>query len=236
MRLPAARGPITAELFARLGGSPDRIGPLPDCPSGAVLDDDLQLALFACYELHYQGFDGVDDRWEWEPSLLRARAVLESRFEDALARAVPRPQPVAPDARAPGADRAHRRRRRAAAGARSCSATADLEQFREFVVHRSHLPPQGGRPAHLGDPPAARRRQGRAGGDPGRRVRRRPPRADARRAVPRHHARPRPRRLLRRLPRPRARRSRWRSPTSCRCSGCTGGCAARWSATSPRSR
>ncbi len=136
MRLPAARGPITAELFARLGGSPDRIGPLPDCPSGAVLDDDLQLALFACYELHYQGFDGVDDRWEWEPSLLRARAVLESRFEDALAQAVPRPQPVAPE---------HVRRALTALTvadegppmAQFLQRTAELEQFREFAVHRS---------------------------------------------------------------------------------------------------
>ena len=64
---------------------------------------------------------------------------------------------------------------------------ADHAQFREFVAPVG-LPPQGGRPAHLGDPPAGRPRQGRAGRDPGRRVRRRPARPDARRAVPRHDA------------------------------------------------
>ena len=39
--------------------------------------DDFHLALYCCYELHYQGFGGVDDAWEWEPSLLAWRRVLE---------------------------------------------------------------------------------------------------------------------------------------------------------------
>ena len=51
----------------------------------AVLDDDLQLALFLLYELHYRGLDGVDDRWEWAPDLLRLRGELEETFEAALA-------------------------------------------------------------------------------------------------------------------------------------------------------
>ena len=33
------------------------------------------------YELHYRGFEGVDERWEWEPSLLALRSVLEDIFE-----------------------------------------------------------------------------------------------------------------------------------------------------------
>jgi hypothetical protein len=52
-------------------------------------DDDLQLALFVCYELHYRGWDGVDDRWEWNPGLLAARAAMEALFERALRAAVP---------------------------------------------------------------------------------------------------------------------------------------------------
>ncbi|WP_336213416.1 iron-containing redox enzyme family protein [Nonomuraea sp. LPB2021202275-12-8] len=137
MRLPAARGPITAELFSRLAGPPGEIGPLPACPAGTSLDDDdLQLALFACYELHYQGFDEVDDRWEWEPSLLRARAVLERHVERALAQMVPRPAPVAPE---------HVRRALTALAvadegppvSQFLQRTAGLEQFREFVTHRS---------------------------------------------------------------------------------------------------
>ncbi len=136
MRLPAARGPITAELFSRLTGPPDQLGRLPGCSPATALDDDLQLALFVCYELHYQGFEEVDDRWEWQPSLLRARAVLERRFEDALARAVPRPEPVAPER----VSRALTALTVADDGpplAQFIQRTAGLEQFREFVVHRS---------------------------------------------------------------------------------------------------
>jgi len=51
--------------------------------------EDLQLALYCCYELHYQGLLGVDDRWEWEPSLLRLRHRLESVFEAQLRAALP---------------------------------------------------------------------------------------------------------------------------------------------------
>lgn len=48
--------------------------------------DDLQLALYVCYELHYRGFAGVDSSREWDPDLLRVRAALERRFLDALRR------------------------------------------------------------------------------------------------------------------------------------------------------
>ncbi|MGW3341943.1 iron-containing redox enzyme family protein [Nonomuraea rubra] len=143
MRLPAARGPVTATLFARLTRPPEH-RPIPldpartdGSPAGDVLADaDVQLALFACYELHYQGFDDVDDRWEWEPALLAARAALERRFEEALARAVPRP----------ALDGSQGVRRAlvelvAADDGPSLSGflarRADLSQFREFVIHRS---------------------------------------------------------------------------------------------------
>ncbi|MGO4754520.1 iron-containing redox enzyme family protein, partial [Streptomyces sp. 2MCAF27] len=46
--------------------------------------DDLQLGLYLCYELHYQGFAGVDDGWEWNPDLLQLRQALERRFLAAL--------------------------------------------------------------------------------------------------------------------------------------------------------
>jgi len=141
MRLPAARGPITARLFARLTGPPRELGPPPEPgPSyepGTELDDlDLQLALFVCYELHYQGFEEVDDRWEWEPSLLRTRAVLERRFEEALARAVPRPEPVAPE-HVPRALTALAVADEGPPLSQFLQRSADLGQFREFVTHRS---------------------------------------------------------------------------------------------------
>ncbi|GAA3702843.1 iron-containing redox enzyme family protein [Zhihengliuella alba] len=55
-------------------------------PDGLVEDDDLQLALYCLYELHYRGIDGTDPRWEWDPSLLRLRALIEDAFEAELRR------------------------------------------------------------------------------------------------------------------------------------------------------
>ncbi|MCA2227428.1 iron-containing redox enzyme family protein [Nonomuraea aurantiaca] len=140
MRLPPARGPLTAGIFAQLGGPPRELEPpLTTPPPAWALDDgDLQLALFACYELHYRGFDDVDDHWEWQPSLLAARRKLEHCLESALAFAVPRPPAVPPQ-----------QVRHALAGlvaeeeasgpslAAHLQREADLERFREFVVHRS---------------------------------------------------------------------------------------------------
>ncbi|BFO18925.1 hypothetical protein SHKM778_53130 [Streptomyces sp. KM77-8] len=45
--------------------------------------DDLQLALYLCYELHYRGFADAADL-EWDPGLLGVRAALEERFLAAL--------------------------------------------------------------------------------------------------------------------------------------------------------
>ncbi|MDV9186734.1 iron-containing redox enzyme family protein [Streptomyces sp. SR27] len=46
--------------------------------------EDLQLALYLLYELHYRGFERVDDDREWDPDLLRLRQESESLFLDAL--------------------------------------------------------------------------------------------------------------------------------------------------------
>ncbi|MFE7183467.1 iron-containing redox enzyme family protein [Streptomyces erythrochromogenes] len=66
-----------------------RSGGLPGCAPEAVLEadawgEDLQLALYLLYELHYRGFDSVDDAREWDPDLLRLRQAMERRFLDAL--------------------------------------------------------------------------------------------------------------------------------------------------------
>lgn len=80
--LGAVRSPVHAtdlaaaahEAVARAGRSADAV----------LADDDVQLGLTLLYQLHYRGLAGVDDAWEWAPSLLAARAVLEAPFEAAL--------------------------------------------------------------------------------------------------------------------------------------------------------
>ncbi len=105
MQLPTPRGDLSQALndallcdasgeyasyletvaIQRLAQSPD------------VLDDgDLQLSLFVLYELHYRGFSGVDDRWEWNPGLLSLRAQIEEVFEQSLREAAGPLQSVEP--------------------------------------------------------------------------------------------------------------------------------------------
>src|SRR5919198_805708 len=95
--LPSPRGPITEALFAALRRPPRALPSQPEPDSHRPeADEDLQLALYCCYELHYRGFADVDERWEWSPGVLAARAALEAPFEAALAELVP-PQPYVRD-------------------------------------------------------------------------------------------------------------------------------------------
>lgn len=132
--LPAARGPLTEALFRALRRTP---GPLPAPPDLAPIgwdDDDFQLALYACYELHYRSFAGIDDRWEWEPALLQWRSALEARFDE-LVRAMVGPVPV-PE-RAADALRAAVDDFDGPSLSRHVEQAGTVEQFREFAVHRS---------------------------------------------------------------------------------------------------
>ncbi|MET4921770.1 iron-containing redox enzyme family protein [Streptomyces sp. PSRA5] len=85
--LPTGRGDLSYGVVRALRGRPGSGTPLP--PSGTADDaapygEDLHLALYLCYELHYRGFCGVDPAWEWDPALLAFRADLERRFLDVL--------------------------------------------------------------------------------------------------------------------------------------------------------
>ncbi|MFF5970406.1 iron-containing redox enzyme family protein [Streptomyces sp. NPDC012769] len=82
--LPPPRGDLSEAVTDFLLG---RSRSLPGPRAAADADpygEDLHLALHLAYELHYRGFDGVPDDMEWDPDLLRLRALLERRFEDAL--------------------------------------------------------------------------------------------------------------------------------------------------------
>ncbi|HEX8103798.1 MAG TPA: iron-containing redox enzyme family protein [Solirubrobacteraceae bacterium] len=134
--LPRPRGPVSEQLLEALVQPPHTV-PLPaGADADPFADDDVALALYCCYELHYRGLAGVDDRWEWEPSLLAFRAALEAPFEAALLAAVPRPEPVAPDA-TDLALRAIIDADDAPSLSRFVETRATLEQLQEFLAHRS---------------------------------------------------------------------------------------------------
>jgi hypothetical protein len=133
--LPAPKGPRSAHLLDALAGPARPLRPLPagdDPPWG----DDTALALYLCYEQHYRGWQGVDDRWEWEPSLLRERRRLEDELVDGLVGLVgPPPAPCGPDDAADALV--------AMAGGSGPSLSGFLAEhgtlghFREFAIHRS---------------------------------------------------------------------------------------------------
>ena len=84
MQLPNPRGALSGFLFEELKQDPHPLVCELESTGDGLADDDFHLALYICYELHYRGFEGVDERWEWEPSLLAFRARLEEHFEGAL--------------------------------------------------------------------------------------------------------------------------------------------------------
>ncbi|MFD3737876.1 iron-containing redox enzyme family protein [Streptomyces sp. NPDC058629] len=80
--LPTPRGPLSGEVIAAL-----RTGEGPRAQVAGDADpfgDDLQLALYVLYELHYQGFEDVEEEHEWDPALLGLRRSLEQPFLAAL--------------------------------------------------------------------------------------------------------------------------------------------------------
>lgn len=134
--MPRPRGPFGEALAAHLRRPPHPFL-IPPAPDGDPLaDDDLHLSLYTCYELHYRGWGGVDEAWEWEPSVVAARRALERRFEDALRIAIG-PEPP------PGPASIARRLREIVQDdpwpslSRHLERDATMEEFREFVVHRS---------------------------------------------------------------------------------------------------
>ncbi|MER0427995.1 MULTISPECIES: iron-containing redox enzyme family protein [Streptomyces] len=80
--LPAPRGPLSGTVIDALRTGADH--PAPAVGDADPFGDDLQLALYLLYELHYQGFEGVDDEHEWSPGLLALRRSLEEPFLAAL--------------------------------------------------------------------------------------------------------------------------------------------------------
>jgi hypothetical protein len=110
-----------------------RLAALVEDPLG---DDDLQLALYLCFELHYRSFPCVDPAWEWDPTLLAVRAVLERAFFDRLEDELVPGEPIDP---AMVGDLLFRLESEdeGVSLSRYLEIEAGVEEFREFVVHRS---------------------------------------------------------------------------------------------------
>jgi Iron-containing redox enzyme len=81
--LPWPRGPLSATVVSALQRQPGTLGVTPPISQNDPLsDDDFELALYLCYEMHYRGLADVE--WEWDPGLIKFRTELERAFEQRL--------------------------------------------------------------------------------------------------------------------------------------------------------
>ena len=140
--LPQPRGPITSFLCDSLVQPPGRLRRVPALPTDVpATGEDLQLALHICYGLHYDGFVGVADGWEWTSGLIAFRERLEEVFlgELLIESAARGASPGIPVDSAELGDRV--RDLLNAAGGRSLSSymsdSGSVDALREFVIHRS---------------------------------------------------------------------------------------------------
>jgi hypothetical protein len=142
-RLPRPRGTLSAFLVSALAGDVRAVDGPPVADDDALFGEDGALSLYCLYELHYRGFAGVADGWEWEPSLLALRRRLEQDLLARLDSLVAPAWPTAADVHRPEGVAGELRRLVGGGGGPSLSAHlaehGSLDEFREFAVHRSLL-------------------------------------------------------------------------------------------------
>ena len=133
--LPWPRGPLSATVVSALQRQPGTLGATPPLSQVDPLDDDdFELALYLCYEMHYRGL--ADLEWGWDPGLLKFRTELERVFESRLREEIgpmvsahPMEMVTMLDQLVdeyPGTSLAS-----------YFNVTGTIDQFREFCVHRS---------------------------------------------------------------------------------------------------
>ena len=132
---------IVLDLLAQLPTEPvtpglaDAVAEIAGAVEDPLADDDLQLALYLAYELHYRSFASVHPGWEWSPTLLGMRAALEETFFGALEAELPA-APADPERVGETLFRLEAEAEGPSLS-RHLETSAELEQFREFVIHRS---------------------------------------------------------------------------------------------------
>lgn len=132
VHLPRARGPLSAWTIKRLSGGDAGTPPVP--LPGAGFSEDLQLALYLAYEVHYSDprFAACD---EWDPALIGLRRSLETAFEAELVRHAGRPDVAPGDV--PDAVVLAIESDTGPSLSRYMESRGTLDQMRRFVVHRS---------------------------------------------------------------------------------------------------
>jgi hypothetical protein len=139
--LPSPRGPLSGVLVGLLQEpahpSASIVEVFPAVSPDWALGEDTQLSLYLLYELHYRGFSGVDERWEWQPQLLGLRAALEADFEAALQEEVPVSQGAVDPSRLGDEIRRLIDEDESPSLSSHIERHATTEQFREFLIHRS---------------------------------------------------------------------------------------------------
>jgi Iron-containing redox enzyme len=128
--LPAPRGPVTQSLLRRLRTGSGMVH--TTIADEVLADEDVQLAMHVIYELSYRGYAEVDDAMECDPAVVDLCRRIERTMEAELRAAIPAPPA---DAEALLRDIASRSDGPSLSG--SMAAHPDLEQFREFAIHRS---------------------------------------------------------------------------------------------------
>ena len=146
MQLPEERGPLSSGVLGMLGGEAAvDFDALVAAVRGrsevadVVGDDDFQLAMWVMYELHYLGFEGVAEEWEWDPRLLRVRLALDGVFEADLRRRTDEHVAAALAADGDVPERLFDLTETidGPSVARFVQREATREHFKEFLVHRS---------------------------------------------------------------------------------------------------
>lgn len=137
-RLPEPRGPVSEAIVEHLYRPPGSLFAIPSTHDHPLWGEDSALAIHVLYALHYRGFAGVDEAWEWDPGVMAACRALEYRLE-AILLEIARENVAGPI----GASQAIAGLHQLASDGRGPSLSAHMEaagtldEMREFAVHRS---------------------------------------------------------------------------------------------------
>lgn len=141
--LPPPRGAVTVALLHYLRQDPEQVEvdlsrlTWSGATADAATDDDLQLAMWLVYELHYRGLEGVDDGWEWHLGLVEAMQEWEGLLEDALRLVTGSEGATVDPAEVPEQLFALAAQDGGPSLSKALMRDADPAQFCEFLIHRS---------------------------------------------------------------------------------------------------